>query len=174
MATSSLSSTSQVVKYQNRGCVCWTHSHRLSLPSRWPRGRDRARREMLPAPQYSQNSGWGLPPLPWWWCFGYVLAFRDLGGGSSGEERWSLLLYSSSNRCMATCCTLAAASTNAISCQNNWQQMALSNSAMKFIWTKKDRVLYLQLIHCKKMRFLVLWFYKLWISQVLVRIQIIS
>lgn len=75
---------------------------------RWPRGRDKARREMLPAPQYSQNSGWGLLPLPCWWYFGHVLAFRDLGGGSSGEEHRSLLLYSSSSRCMATCCTLAA------------------------------------------------------------------
>lgn len=52
----------------------------------------------------------------------------------SDEAGW--LFYSNCNSCMALC-SLAAASSNPISCQDNWQQMALSNCAMKFIYTKK-------------------------------------
>lgn len=49
------------------------------------------------------------------------------------RDEASCLFYSNCNRCMAMCSSLAAASSNAISCQDNWQQMALSNCAMKFI-----------------------------------------
>lgn len=65
---------------------------------------------MLPAPQYSQDSGWGLPPLPCQWYFGHIQP-----SGIWEEEA----MQRSSEACW-----LIAALTDVWQCAVLWQQPA--------------------------------------------------
>lgn len=122
MTTSSFSSTSQVVKYQKGGCVYWTHSHKFlsafTVAKRNGQSQERdAACSSVPPEFWMRSPTFAMLVVLW-----PRSAFRDLGGGSNAEDLWSLLVYSSSNRCMAMCCV--------------WQQPAAMLSLAKTIGSR--------------------------------------